>query len=187
MQKISDPGVAQRIEHESRSRNDVAAAVTIGQWVLFEHMNEDGDQSLWLGRIMSNPAWGGQGKRQNDTRGYHSYYGGDLKIGYKEVALNVLWYENIGTGTDVLDYQLSRTDTSPVIQSNKYLIPVEVTMHRLLGRSNPVPRLRMSVRQGGEANTSYQTSFETWHDKEFGLKWRMDKQLRDKALALCTI
>ena len=129
----------------------------------------------------------GQGKRQNEERKYDSYYGGNLKIGYKEVALNVMWYETIGSGEDVLDYQISRTDTCPVVQSNKYLIPIEVRMHRLIGRPNPVPMLRMSARQGGEANVSYQSSFEQWHDIEFGLKWRMDKELRDSAFSLCTV
>ena len=37
------------------------AAMMIGQWVLFGHVIEDEDQSLWLGKIMPNPAWGGQG------------------------------------------------------------------------------------------------------------------------------
>ena len=57
--KISGPGVAQRIERDNRSRNDIAADVTVGQWVFFEHMTDAGNQMLWLGRIMSNPAWGG--------------------------------------------------------------------------------------------------------------------------------
>ena len=129
-------------------------------------------------RIPENP---------ENTQRYHSYHGGNLKIGYKEVALNVIWYKNVGTGADVLYYRLSRTDMSPVVQSNKYLVPVEVHMHRILGRSNPVTKLRMSARQGGEANASYQSSFEAWHDKEFGLKWRMDKELRDKVLSLCIV
>ena len=103
------------------------------------------------------------------------------------MALNVMWYKTIGSGNDVLDYQLSRTDTCPVVQSNKYLIPIEVQMHRLTGRPNPVPKLRMSARQGGEANASYQTSFEEWHDIEFGLKWRMDKELRDTAFSLFNV
>ena len=64
---------------------------------------------------MSNPELGGQGKRQNNLRAQDSYYGGNLKIGYKEVALNVMWYKTVGSGDDVLDYQLSRTDTCPVV------------------------------------------------------------------------
>ena len=185
--KIAGPGLAQRIKRDSRTRNNVAAEVTIGQWVLFEHMTDAGNLMLWLGRIMSNPAWGGEGKRQNKSRKYESYYAGNLKIGFKEVALNVMWYETIGIGEDDLDYQLSRTDTCPVVQSNKYLIPIEVQMHRLIGRINTVPKLRMSARQGGGTNASYQTSFEEWHDIEFGLKWRMDKEFRDTALFLCNV
>ena len=57
--KIAGPGLAQRIERDSRTRNNVAAEVTIGQWVLFEHMTDAGSLMSWLGRIMSNPAWGG--------------------------------------------------------------------------------------------------------------------------------
>ena len=34
--KTAGPGVAQRIERGKRSRNDFAAEVTVGQWVLFE-------------------------------------------------------------------------------------------------------------------------------------------------------
>ena len=37
------------------------------------HGNEDPDQPIWLGRVMPNPAWGGQGVLRNVTGSAVSY------------------------------------------------------------------------------------------------------------------
>ena len=47
--KIDGLGVVQRIEHGNRSRKDIAAEDTGGQWVLFEHMTNSGNQ---IGRVL---------------------------------------------------------------------------------------------------------------------------------------
>ncbi len=48
-----------------------SAELTVGEWILFHgkdiHGNEDPDQPIWLGRVMPNPAWGGQGVLRNMT------------------------------------------------------------------------------------------------------------------------
>ena len=100
---IAGPGVAQRIERGNVSWNNIAAKVIVGQCVLFEHITDAGNQILWLGQIMSSPDWGVQGKCQNNLQTHDSYYGGNLKVEYKEVALNVMWYKTVGSSDDVLD------------------------------------------------------------------------------------
>ena len=161
----------------------MAAQLTIGKSALFASPNEDNDQKIWLGRVMSNPEWGGQGTRQNTTRRQHSYKGG-MQVGPREVAMNIIWYEIIGAGVGTLEYQLSRVDTAPVVQNSSTFIPFQFEMHRVIGRVNPVPKVRISTRPGGRDNASYQTTFERWHDREFGIRWKMDEEVRITALAL---
>ena len=49
-----------------------------------------------------------------------------------------------------------------------------------------------TMRRAKSANTQYArqrqnntTSFEQWHDKEFGLTWKMDDEVKTEALARC--
>ena len=122
---------------------------------------------------MSNPEWGGQGVNQNTMT--RTRYKKGVKIGCNEVAVNIMWYDKIGIGSDNLDYCVWRTFTSPIVQSYKYFIPFGFNMHRILGRTNPVPRMRRSTRSNGGGNTydtpqsDNQTSDEAWRNKEFGL------------------
>ena len=53
------PGVARQIENDRRHMNAMAAALSVGDWVVFDS-NED-DQPVWLGRVLSNPEWDRQG------------------------------------------------------------------------------------------------------------------------------
>ena len=113
-------------------------------------------------------------------------YDKGLEIGMNEVALNIMWYEAIRVGSDTLEYQLSRTDMSPVVQGNKYFIPLGFEMNHVLGRPNPVPKLQKSTRPNRSGNASHQTTFEHWQNKEFRIKYRMDKMVRDNALSRCS-
>jgi hypothetical protein len=181
--KTSGPGVVRQVQRNRRNRNDLAAQLAVGEWALFAAPNDDDDQQIWLGRIMSNPEWGGQGTRQNTTRRQHSYNGG-MRVGPREAAMNIIWYESIGAGVGALEYHLSRVDTTPVIQNSRTFIPLHFEMHQVIGRVNPVPKLRISTRPSGQDNASYQTTFERWHDREFGMRWKMDEEVRITALAL---
>ena len=101
--------------------------------------------------------------------------------------MHIMWYDNIGIGSDALDYQFSRTVMSSVVQSSRYSIPFGFELHRMLGRSNHVPRLRISMwlRRGRDRKNATslgvysppcwnnQTSEETWYNKKLGVygKW----------------
>ena len=99
----------------------------------------------------------------------------------------VMWYEKIDLNSEELDYQISRDIREPVIQNNRCLVHAGFEMHRMNGRSNPVPKQRTSTRESGgtysTAKRGNQTSYHDWHDKEFGIEWRMDKVDRVSALS----
>ena len=65
-------------------------------------------EPIWLGRIMSNPDWSGQGVYQNETRKRHSFHG--VSIGRGEVGLYVMWYEKIDVMSERLEYWVSRSE-----------------------------------------------------------------------------
>ena len=96
---------------------------------------------------MSNPEWGGQGTRQNTTRRQYLYNRG-MQVGAREVTINIIWYEIISAGVGTLEYQLSRVDTAPVVQNSSTFIPFQFEMHRVIGRVNTVPKMRISTRPG---------------------------------------
>ncbi len=128
--KTAGPGVARQIDISRKDRNESASKLSVGDWVIFDSGEED--DPIWLGRVMSHPDWGGQGVQQNVTRRIQSYPSG-AKIGRNEVAMNIIWYEKMDISLDALDYQVSRSFTSPIVQNNKYFIPITVNMHRVLG------------------------------------------------------
>jgi len=135
--------------------------------------------------VMSNPAWEGQGVSTNATTNIVSY-NSRVKVSKGEVAIFVMWYEKIDVMSDNLDYWVSRSETKPIVQNNRDLIPVEVEMHRMLGESNIVPKLRSSTRNSNtRAEANNQSRVEEGHDKEWGTRWRMNDELRNIALALC--
>ena len=104
-----------------------------------------------------------------------------------EVAIFVMWYEKIDINSDVLDYRISRDVTEPVVQNNRPLIHASFKMHRMNNTSNPVPELRTSTRVSGVAyacpRRNSQTSRNAWHDKEFGLELKMDKEDNEISLS----
>ena len=62
-------------------------------------------------------------------------------------------------------------------------------MHKIIGSNNPVPRLRSTVARSDEdekkQRQNYKRREDDWHDKEFGVKWRMSEDTRKNARALC--
>ena len=73
-----------------------------------------------------------------------------------------------------------------LVQNNKYLIPLRFEMHQMLGEKNSVPKLRTSTTRSDASRSSLNNTkrIEDWHDKEYGVVWKMDDELRRTALAL---
>ena len=188
--KTTGVGVATQRQEDRRSRHARAADLRIGDFVLWEGAVGDIHQPIWLGRVMSNPDWEGQGVKKNDTK-RQMKFPGNLIITPGSVAVYIMWYEKIDVNLDVLDYHVSRDMATPMIQTNRYFICGGFDMHRQKGHSNPVPRLRKSTMNESrksksvykQPRTDLKKSGKTWHNKEFGLVWRMDKVDREAAIA----
>ena len=77
-------------------------------------------------------------------------------------------------------------EKKPIVQSNKYLIPLDVQMYKMRGDNNSVPKLRTSSRtETARSNANNSRRIEDWHGREFGIVWNMDALLRRTSLALC--
>jgi len=63
-----------------------------------------------------------------------------------------MWYEKINVMSDSLEYWVSRSESKPIVQNNRYLIPIEVKMYQMMGETNVVPKLRTWTR--GDADRS---------------------------------
>jgi hypothetical protein len=92
---------------------------------------KDDEQPIWLGRVMSNPDWGGQGVMQNTT-GRTIKYPMGIEVKKNEVAIYVQWYEKIDVNSDKLKYHVSRKITTPQVQCNQLLIHSGFQMHQLI-------------------------------------------------------
>jgi len=184
--KMSGPGAARQVQERVELRNEQASQLTVGDWVIFQGTKEESAEPIWLGRVMSNTEWGGQGVWKNDTKKQKKYPLG-ITVARNEVAIFVMWYEKIDINSDVLDYRISRDVTEPVVQNNRPLIHASFKMHRMNSTNNPVPRLRTSTRASRGAlacaKRNNQTRHNAWHDKEFGLEWKMDKEDRELSLS----
>ena len=53
-------GVAAVLIQHNKNRDEVSSAFTAGDWVLFDACDDELEPA-WLGRVMSNPKWEGQG------------------------------------------------------------------------------------------------------------------------------
>ena len=167
----------------TKDRNNMAQDLTVGDFVLF-NQSEDEVEPIWLGRIMSNPKWKGQGVYKNKSNRNINF--GGTRVSRGEVALYVMWYEKIDVMADRLQYCVSRSEPEPIVQNNCYLIPIEVKLHQMLGTTNVVPRLRSSNRGDNERSAiNYQRRIGEWHDKELEIIWNMDSELNRLALSLC--
>jgi len=127
--KTTGPGVSMQAIVPTRVRNEIASNLTPGEFVFF-HASEDELEPIWLGRILSNPAWQGQGVCKTYSRRILTYDG--VKVGKREVGMYVMWYETIHVMSDSFEYWVSRSETKPIVQNNRYLIPMEVKIHQML-------------------------------------------------------
>ena len=143
---------------------------------------------------MPNPAWGGQGVLRNVTGSAVSYEMG-IEVQNSEVAIYVQWYEKMDLNSDERKYRVNGT-MRPSVQNNQLLLHTGLKMQQLLGDSNPVARSRpgsdrqqrttaaasSSLGEYARPRRNNQSSYETWHDKEYGIVWEMAEQDRDFAL-----
>jgi len=105
-----------QIQINTKHRNDIASTLSVGDWVLFNG-HKDEVEPIWLGRVVSNSEWEGQGVSQNTTSRIISYSNG-AKVSKGEVAIFVIRYEKIDVMSDLLDYWVSRSETKPIVQNN---------------------------------------------------------------------
>ena len=106
--------------------------------------------------------------RQNTPPGFHFYQERAVEVGRIEVALNIWWYETIGLGLDEYEYQVEKSEPTPIVTSNKYYIKIRVGMYRVWGKSNPVPTVRTSIRALTGGSESNQSITGRWLNTEFG-------------------
>ena len=112
-------------------------------------------------------------------------YDNGVKVGKGEVGVFVIWYEKINVMVDDHEYWVSRKETQPIVQNNKCLIPLRFDMHHMLGEKNSVQKLRTSTRSDAYRSSLNNTKrIEDWHNREYGVVWKMDDELRRAALAL---
>ena len=134
--KMTGPGVTLNIAEETRSRDESTMVLTVGDWVLID--GDDEDEPIWLGRVMLNPDWGGQGVWKNETSRAKKCDNGAV-IQRSQHGIYIMWYERIDIDSDELNYHVSRTITAPAVQRNEYTICTGFEMHRVVGDNNPVP------------------------------------------------
>ena len=159
-------------------KNDMAAKLAVGDWVLMDG-GDDQDSPVWLGRVMLNDAWDGQGVKVNCTG--RAIKEGGVSIRNDEVAINVQWYEKIDHNSRALDYHIARHETHPIVQQSRSLLHAQFDMTKMIGPNNPVPRHRSRSRRGPTTTGDYyfptknfQSTVTGWHDREFGITWRMN-------------
>ena len=91
--QTAGPGVSRQIQLSRKDRHEAASNLAVGDWLIFavesDEADDKDDAKFWLGRVMLNEAWGGQGVQQNTT-GEIQKYDKELKIGWNEVALNIM-------------------------------------------------------------------------------------------------
>ena len=80
------------VQQSTKDRNTVASELAVGDFVLFD-AHDDEVEPIWLGRVMPNPEWNGQGVYANNSGKNISFRG--VAIGRREVAIYVMWYEKL--------------------------------------------------------------------------------------------
>ena len=181
--KTAGPGVSAVVRQSTKDRNTIASELVVGDFVLFD-AHGDEVEPIWLGRVLPNPEWNGQGVCTNNSGKQVKFNG--VSIGRGEVAIYVMWYEKLNVMSDKLEYGVSRSEREPLVQNNRTLVPVEVNLHQMLGTKNSVPKLRTSTRvENDRSMENSQKRIRDWHDKELDIIWKMDLELRRLALSLC--
>ena len=135
--KILGLGVTRACQNDTKSRDEVSMSLNVGDWVLND--SNDEDKPIWLGRVIPNPQWNNDGILKNTTR-RTMRFDNEVSISRNEIAMYIMWYEKIDINTDSLEYHVSRTITTPTVQSNEYMILQGFEMHQITGRNNPVPK-----------------------------------------------
>ena len=149
----------------------MATSLNVGDWIVFD--GHGGDEPIWLGRVMSNPDFGGLGIHHNKTKRTVTYDNG-VEIGSNEVAIFVMWYEKIDVNANDLEYRVSKSITEAQIQSQQDLIYAGFVMHQKDACGiNRVPRLRNNRVD------------ESWHRRELRIVWIMDAVVREESLSKC--
>ena len=64
--KTSGPGVRAVVQQLTKDRKKHASELAVGDFVLFDVIRDD-VEPIWLGRVMPNPKWNGQGVWLNDS------------------------------------------------------------------------------------------------------------------------
>ena len=78
----------------------------------------------------------------------------------------MMWYEKIDVMSERLEYWVSRSEKTPIVQNNRELIPIEVNMHQMLEETNVVPKLRTSARGDTKRSVSNNVRrIKDWHTK----------------------
>ena len=104
------------------------------------------------------------------------------------MSLYLMWYEQINVMADTLEYLVSRTETEPIVQNNRYLILIDVTLHQMLGQSKVVPKLQTSTRGDvRQSAVNNRKRIKEWHDQEQEIIWSMDSEMRRLVLASCDL
>ena len=101
-------------------RHEKAAALAVGDWVIFDG-NGEKDEPFWLGRVMSNPEWGGSGVKVNRTGSFVSYQNDTLCV-QPNKAINLMWYNLKDVSASSKKYRVSRTEMKSVVNNNFYMI-----------------------------------------------------------------
>ena len=66
--KTAGPGVSAVVQRSSKDRKTLPSQLVVGDFVLFDaHDHDDDVEPIWLGRVMPNPKWNGQGVWVNDS------------------------------------------------------------------------------------------------------------------------
>lgn len=123
---------------------------------------------------MSNPNWGRQGVKPNDTCGRDTYDNGTLFVDYNKVTLYVMLYEK-NIDNDKLKFWVWQDKQNSVINSNKYIIMggIEVNNGIILnvGSQNPLPKLH-SCRQ-----STNQITEQNWYDCKYSNVWEIKQEV----------
>jgi len=98
--------------------------------------------------------------------------------------------------SDERKYRVNGT-LAPSVQNNQLLLHTGLKMQQMLGDSNPVARSRpgsdrqrrttaaasSSLREYARPRQNNQSSYESWHNREYGIVWEMTESDRDFALS----
>ncbi len=101
--KLTRPGVVRYIENQTETCNELTMKLVVGDWICIDS-NDEGEP-IWLGRVMSNPYWGGKGMFKNETT-WTIQYDNVTELTRGDDEIYVMWYEKIDINLDAHDYHV---------------------------------------------------------------------------------